>query len=90
MRHNLYTAAALAAAFVTMTAMHSYAQEARSTVSGTITDQSGAAVVGAALEVAGQDEADTARTEIDEQGMVHLETRPGSGLPVRGHPSTLL
>jgi hypothetical protein len=70
--HKLNAAAALTLAFLTITADPVYGQEARSTVSGTITDQSGSAIAGARVRISNVDTGVALSAVSNEVGQYHL------------------
>ena len=71
-RHKLCSSATLALTLFTLATTLSYAQEARSTVSGTITDQSGATIVGAQVRIANADTGVTLSAVANDVGQYHL------------------
>ena len=71
-RHKLCSSATLALALFTLATTLSYAQEARSTVSGTITDQSGASIVGAQVRIANADTGFTLSAVANDAGQYRL------------------
>ena len=71
-RHKLCSSATLALILFTLATTLSYAQEARSTVSGTITDQSGASIVGAQVRITNADTGVTLSAVANDVGQYHL------------------
>jgi len=72
MSYRVFNGAAFALAFFTLASVHSYAQEARSTVNGTITDQSGATVVGAQVRIINVETGISLAAVSNEVGQYHL------------------
>src|SRR5580700_7518081 len=73
MNHVKFRARALAlAASFLFSALPGFGQEARATLSGTITDPSGAAVVGAQVHITNTETAITTSAQSNEAGQYHL------------------